>query len=212
MCFSFESSIATFVLGTVLNIITVFLLPKPEVVAASLTWQFAIFMQLWDALLWLEIDNPCTERQSNLTGYALAFNLMQPVVAFLCGLFITKSFVSKFCASWIIGFYIIYMFFDLKNYKIDCLDKRCNKEGNHCNLHYGWWRSPNMGGLIYLMTLLSMLMLLLPFKFALTQAALVLITFFLAMFGFQRGQPSLWCFFAAFSPAFTALSYKLTLA
>lgn len=210
MCFSFESSISTFILGSILNVLTVWFLPTDEVIAVSLGWQFAICMQLWDALIWLDVNGDCSEKRKTLSSYALAFNIMQPPVVFLCCIFLKNSLVRKKIATLIILLYLLYSFVTLSRLDMECVEKSCDENGNFCNLHYAWWDTQNFSGIIYLVTLLSINFLLLPGGFALSQCILILVTLCIAQWGFQRGHPSIWCFFAAFSPLFTGICFKLT--
>ena len=197
-----------FVIGTIVNMATIWRMPQKEVIATCLAWEFAIFMQLWDAVLWKMSE--CSKEKEVISSVAMAFNVMQPVVSLFLFLLLKNSGARKSVAVAIVTIYLIYMLIDLSRMKpIQCVKSVCDENKKNCNLDYSWWGDSNVGGVMYLIALLSVFLLLLrPLKFAAMQCAVILVTFFIALFGFQDGHPSVWCFFAAFAPFFVGLSRK----
>lgn len=228
MCYNATVSIIAFVVGTLLNILTVALIPKPAVIAVSIVWEWALLMQLFDFFLWKTQNEPCTDAMFGnakwKTTGAFVANILQPFIAFIAIILIAGSEVStsaKIAATMLFVGYVVYMLGATSQMKpLGCVKAGCSpsNSGEVCpqggcsapcsdNLNYSWWN--HLSGLVYLVVLVGVVLLLLrPFSFALMQSAFILITLFIAMLSVKGTVPSVWCLLAASAPFFTIGFWK----
>jgi len=140
-------------------------------------------------------------------------NVLQPVVAFICYIIVSKVNVSlKISASIVCLGYISYILGSSVNSdKMDCH----TDISDDCHIKYNWWenRHKNGGGVIYLISLILIILLLLrPFKFSILSSLYIVITLVITMLIYpQTGTvANMWCWFAAFAPFFTLVFWKLS--
>lgn len=140
-------------------------------------------------------------------------NVLQPVVAFICYIIVSKVNVSlKIAASIVCLGYISYILGSSVNSdKMDCH----TDISDDCHIKYNWWenRHKNGGGIIYLISLILIILLLLrPFKFSILSSLYIVITLVITMLIYpQTGTvANMWCWFAAFAPFFTLVFWKLS--
>ena len=140
-------------------------------------------------------------------------NVLQPVVAFICYIIVSKVNVSlKIAASIVCLGYISYILGSSVNSdKMDCH----TDISDDCHIKYNWWenRHKNGGGVIYLISLILIILLLLrPFKFSILSSLYIVITLVITMLIYpQTGTvANMWCWFAAFAPFFTLVFWKLS--
>ena len=205
MCWSEPVSWITLIIGTIFNIISVIVINKPIVIATSIIWQFALLMQFFDALIWR--DQKCGKLNKFATKGAYISNMLQPIVAFIVLIFITKSsMVYKGITGTLVTVYIAYILLKAKEMKnIECVKPICG------HLNYDWWNNMKGGGLLYVITLVSVVLLLSqPFLFGVMESSYILLTLLVSMIVYKKTVPSMWCWMAAFAPLFTIIFYKIS--
>ena len=77
MCYSFEVSISTFLIGLTFSIINLIKFKNPVYVCLSILWLVVIFMQLWETLLWKNY------KCNLISKIAMVNNLIQPLLLLL---------------------------------------------------------------------------------------------------------------------------------
>jgi hypothetical protein len=210
MCWNSTVSWSTLALGTALNIgTTAYYFEKP-VIAVSIAWQWALFMQMSDGLTWRSLKNRNQDQNTFAADLAFLFNMTQPVIAGL--VLLAADLTEKVMVYIAVTILLLFIGYSLLQ------TRKLSSDTNHIesldgHLDYHWWRQKPYKslGIIFLLTLLAMILLLLrPLSFALLEAGYVLITAFLAYTLFGRTSPTQWCFFAAFAPIFTALFFWIS--
>ena len=74
MCYSFNVSVITFLIGIILNTVNIYMFrDNPLYIYISIVWLFGISMQFWEALLWKNYK--CKQ----VTKLAMINNLIQPL-------------------------------------------------------------------------------------------------------------------------------------
>ena len=108
---------------------------------------------------------------------ALIFNITQPLVGFLCLILTSPATIAfKIVASVVILFYISYM---LMNFNKQQEYKSLNPSGTCKHMNLKWWHDIKNSGLIYCVTLISIILLILrPFKLSVFFSIFLIITFF----------------------------------
>jgi len=209
MCYSYDVSIKTFLLGTVLSIINLYIFKNnPLYIYLTLFWFFSgILMQLWESLLWKNIN---CRLVSNI---AMFNNILQPVMLIIL-LFIpnyirSKKINTKLVIS-IIVFYLLFVYF-FRNKSYGCIK---SDDG----IHLKWWNVST--SIAYVITFVLLLSLLLDTRVALFQIGFFLGALLVAniingsriKIMLQQPEPSrvasLWCWCAAFAPVYNYLVFK----
>jgi len=203
MCWNKETSLSSFIIGTLVNIFILFYSKNISVKAACIVLQWVLMMQLSEFLIWK--DQNCGKINKIGSKMALFFNLTQPVIVYLvCISMFNISINVKIISSIIILIYICYMFVNLnKNY--DCV--KPTKNCSHLDLK--WWKNLNYGGLFYTISLVLLILLMLkPLKLGIFMISYILITLFVSSLFYGCGGPSMWCFMVVPLPLFIYLFNK----
>jgi len=209
MCYSYDVSIKTFSIGTILSIVNLYIFKNnPLYVYLTLFWFFSgILMQLWESLLWKDIQCDL------ISNIAMINNILQPVMLLML-LFIpnyikTKKINTKLVIS-IVVFYLLFFHF-LRNKSYGCIK---SDDG----IHLKWWNVST--SLLYITTFVLLLFLLLDTKMALFQISFFIGSLIIAniingttiKMMLLKPEPSrvasLWCWCAAFAPAYNYLVFK----
>jgi hypothetical protein len=200
MCFNAPVSIASFFVGTLLNIYLYMVAPHISVKIIALVWQYSIIMQLLDYFSW---TSECPSTQQTISSkLSYFFNITQPIFFLIIGLYLLPnlSLSVKFMAIMVSIFYLGYVLSQTKEIT------SCVKELNVCgHLNYSWWNQIHYGGTIYTLTLIALTLLLLPTQFGLYQLAYIVTTLAISTIMYGCGTPSVWCFFQVFAPIYTLL-------
>lgn len=208
MCWSENSSIASFIIGTILNIYVLLHFKTPLIYSFCIMWQWVLMMQLAEYLIWRDLDNTSTNGLG--TKMALIFNITQPLVMFLC-FFLTSTapIENKIFASIIILMYLCFMlvYFNIQNeYKFLTPSAQCK----HMNLQ--WWEDNKITGLIYYLTLIYIMMLLVrPVHLSVFTTIFITITVLVSSIFYSCGAPSMWCWFVVPFPFFFGIYYHLSI-
>lgn len=210
MCFSRNESIAAFVVGTVINAVVIGLLLKlprynrtkwPRVAIACM-WQFALLMQIPEAIQWSYLDQGL-DTPSYINPLAYWLNNLQPLVAFLgvalaVGLTtnIAKREPAALPAAGVMP--VLFTIFTIVYFQSSMAEQADIRPGptcNHLDLH--WWQN-NIRPLIgfYIMGILAALILIPDYQ-RYIQVAVFLGTFILANALYRCGVGSIWCWMVA---------------
>jgi hypothetical protein len=219
MCYNYEVSITTFLLGTFLTLINFYCFNKNNLylLITFIWWGGAILMQLWETLLWKNY------KCKLISKIAMINNLIQPIlwllILFIPG-YIKKQKINVKMIFVIVALYIFYVSQYFKN------DYGCIKTKEGINLK--WWNN-NIGGFIYILVQILLFTLILPKKIMKYQLLIFLVSLFLGnLFKIYQYKPktfnellyeifspkkfgiagSIWCWVAAFSPLINFIVFK----
>ena len=207
MCFSLNESIAALVVGTIINIIVaILLILRPDYgssryvrLAMVCLWQFALLMQLPEAVQWYHIDrNKPTPRYVNALAYWL--NTLQPMVAYVGVAVASVATGSTDVATALVAGVLPLLFTALaavhfRTSMSEQPDVRPRPACNHLDLH--WWRNRLAPLLIMYMAAVMCAIVLIPGHQRYIQSAVFLGTFMLANTIYQCGIGSIWCWMVA---------------
>jgi len=221
MCYNYEVSITTFLLGTFFTLINFYYFNDNYLyLMITFAWYVgAILMQLWETLLWKNY------KCKLISKIAMINNLIQPIlwllILFIPG-YIKKQKINVKMIFLILALYIFYVSQYFKN------DYGCIKTNEGINLK--WWNN-NIGGLIYTLVQILLFILILPKKIMKSQLLIFLVSLFLSnLFKIYQDKPqtfndlldklfniklwgrtgSIWCWVAAFSPLINFIVLKYT--
>ena len=203
MCWNAETSLASFILGSIINTIVMFYFKdNKDVLTICVIWQFILLIQASEYLIW--IDQDCKDTNQIGTKAAMVLTIMQPIFVYIVLMNTTKQAqYLKIISSVIILIYICYMFVKVN----ETSEYKCTKPSQNCaQLNFKWWQDFGLGGPLYLISLFSILILLTTWNklnmFVIIYTALSLL--FSSIF-YSCGTPSMWCFFAVPFPIFLGL-------
>ena len=208
MCFSARASAISFIIGTLLNIYLYRLTENVNVKIVALAFQFSLLMQIPDFLAWSS-DCP-SPVQSFATKSAYILNILQPVFLIVVALLLqTYSFNTKLIVLSLLVVYVSY--FMVTGYFGNLPNSECIRQEGVCrHMNYYWWNQTKYAGTMYFVVLIvSVILLVKPLKFSLSQLGYILTTFAVSMTFYNCGVPSIWCFFQVLAPLFTILSLKV---
>lgn len=210
MCYNYEVSVTSFVIGIVGIIINMIVFKKnPLYLGINFFWIGVILMQLWEAILWK--DYKC-ELFSKIAKYT---NLIQPILLLIVLLipnYIKKNKINLKLVYLVLGIYILSIFpMILKDYG-------CIKDKNGIVLK--WWDI--ISGTIYLITIFALIKLLLPNRMFKYQSLIIFANLIIAnVFHFMTSKNymksiielpgrlgSIWCWVAAAAPCYNYFLFK----
>lgn len=211
MCWNAPVSLASFIVGTIINIFVLLYFKNRLVTTVCIVWQWVLMMQISEYFLWKGQEIGQNTQQLMLGSQAaLIFNITQPLVVFLSLMIISKVKMSfKIVASVVILFYVSFMLLNLNRQKeYNALSPTPNCK--HMSLQ--WWDDIKYSGKIYTVTLVAIILLLLrPHGLSLFLSAYLILTVVISMLFFSCGQASMWCWFVVPFPIFFAMFYKMCL-
>ena len=200
MCHSERMSWFTLLLGTLLNsvIITLLSIYTPSEwslgVAVVIGWQYALLMQLVDAILWRKFNQGATSSVQSHIGCFL--NLTQPVIfPVMAG---ATTLPDESWRVWVafslLGIWLVWC--GINSFRISTF---FNVEQQTCynkqTLHYQWWNSNEVGQAFswaYFATVVGQL-LLLPWWWAGLSLGQIIGSFYATRKAYNCTWPSLWC-------------------
>ena len=215
MCIDAKTSISTFIIASIINCIVFTSTTNINYLMMSGIYQFIIMIQLFDFIVWK--DQKCGKMNKIGTRSIFTATLLQPIViANIILLFSkVKGTYERLIISLIIIIYTGFIFNKLyfsKDYKI----VTCLKPNDECtHLQYSWWNKPlddnNKGtaGLLYNTgILISILLLVKTFKFAVIHVAYIVVSSILSFNFYSCGGPSMWCLMATGGPLLNYILMK----
>lgn len=199
MCFDAETSINTFISGTVVNIGVLLYALKHKQTSLALIcvlWFFVVSMQFWEYCVWSNWHSQFAERM------AFVFNIIQ--VPLLYFLFITSSTVpdiNKYVASAVVLVYLCIVIYPTRPVQIAKIH----------HLRYSWWEEKYKSATYLIACAFVFLLLVRPFNWSVCCLVTLMILWLLSrlIYG-DTGVPSLWCHFAVFFPILALLYARLT--
>lgn len=209
MCFSKETSIASFVIGTLINVaVGTFVTMQgydnlPWRYAILALWQFAILMQLPEAVGWGYV-NRGTQGPPSVERAAYWLNNLQPAAAFV---FIVGTYFlvnQSFPSDPIVWVALIAAVLATAAFTITAAAKSGTLLGrpegiapgrgcDHLNLH--WWSAEGLKPYLplYLIAIFACIMLLPSASMQITQSSVFFGTLLLSSALYSCGVGSLWC-------------------
>jgi len=208
MCWNAPVSLASFIVGTIINISVLLYFKNKLVTTVCIAWQWVLMMQISEYFLWKGQEIGQNNTQLMLGSQtALIFNITQPLVVFLSLMIISKVKMSfKIVASVVILFYVSFMLLNLNRQKeYNALSPTPNCK----HMYLQWWDDINYSGKLYTVTLVAIILLLLrPHGLSLFLSSYLLLTVVISMLFYSCGQASMWCWFVVPFPIFFAMFYK----
>jgi len=161
MCFDKQTSIITFILGTVVNIFNIFYFRTTIITLLSIIWEWILLMQLFEAIAWdsQPSGESCSKQNNWATNGAMIANVTQPIiVALVLIAFTSVSTQNKIIAMTLVFAYICWLLYALNsNPPFKCLKPTDNCE----NLDLVWWNKFPGGAMPYMIVLAAVIFLLL---------------------------------------------------
>ena len=207
MCWNANASLTSFILGTLINISVMLYFKNTIVAVICIVWQWVLIMQISEYFIWKGQDNKQYKSASLGTRASLIFNITQPLVVFLCFILNSKVKMSfKIIASIVILFYVSFMLINLNKQK----EYKSLKPSSNCkHMSLQWWSDIKYGGIIYCITLITILLLLLrPLSISIFMASYLIITLLISSIFYSCGQSSMWCWLVIPFPIILGIFYK----
>lgn len=213
MCLSERASWTSLIVGTLINVFILINYPfskHQNLWVILLAWQWALFMQLWEAIAW---RNQPDQQGSDIDkcNFATRGGFMQTVTKPICLiiLLLATSNVNinqKMIAAAIIFAYICWAIWSGPGIP----EKQCltTREGCH-HLDQPWWNNMPGGAMPYFLAIfICGALLFRPAKLALIQAVYFLLTLAISTKFYPCGVGSMWCAFVVFAPIYTLFTYN----
>lgn len=208
MCWNANASLASFIVGTLINISVMLYFKNTIIVPICIVWQWVLMMQISEYFIWKGQDKSKQKGLLTLGSRAsLIFNITQPLVVFLCLILISKVKISfKITASIIILFYVSFMLTNLNRQE----EYKSLKPSSNCkHMSLQWWGDIKNSGIIYLITLITIILLLLrPFSISIFMSCYLLVTLIISSMFYSCGQASMWCWLVVPFPIILGIFYK----
>ena len=205
MCWNATASITAFISGIFASLIVAMIAYKQkkwQLMALSIGWTWVVSMQLWEYFLWNN-SLPSTQntRYSNL---AYVFNITQVIL--LGFIFLTffndQPMLNRTIAFLILFCYTGYMLYFAPRLGSMYVTPSCSNP----HLEYPWWDKIPFGGLIYMITLISIFLLLVrPLGWSIKTISVIMALFFMSWIFYSKSVASMWCFFAVLTPLISLL-------
>ena len=205
MCFNAKTSLFTFLTGVVSSIVLIYYgnkKYKTENTVFGLFFIFISFMQFFDLLFWIDLDN---EKNINKIATTIAplFNLGQPLFMYLLKILYFKY---NSYSPLNIGFgtlNIIYFGYIIFNYSKFITENSLITSANKFHLKWQWLKYFNPFS--YLILLFINFFYLSNFKYSLMSFFISSLSLIISYKYFNYHIGELWCFFGVFIPIFILL-------
>lgn len=197
MCFSSESSLSAFLLGIISSILLIYFGSKKynkENTVFGLYFIYVSFMQLFDYLFWIDLDNK-NKINEKVSLIASLFIFCQPLVLFIIKSIIFKN-INFSLISIINFFYIISVSIDYTKFLNNEKNKIIYVKDKH--LYWPWKKYQNL--YFYFILLLLNVFYLTNLKYSFL--IFILGTFFILISNlyFKYNIGEVWCFFVVLIP------------
>ena len=207
MCWNAKASLTSFIIGTLINISVMLYFKNTIVALICIIWQWVLMMQISEYFIWKGQDDKDHNLASLGTRLSLIFNITQPLVVFLCFILNSKVKMSfKITASMVILFYVSFMLINLNKQK----EYKSLKPSTNCkHMSLQWWNDIKNSGIIYCITLITIIFLLLrPFNLSIFMCSYLIITLVISSMFYSCGQASMWCWLVVPFPIILGIFYK----
>ena len=205
MCWNATASLSSFIAGIFASLIVAMIAYKQkkwQLVALSIGWIWVVCMQLWEYFLW---KNSLPSAQNmTYSNFAYVFNVTQVILLGLIFLtfFQDQSIWNRATAFTIIFVYTSYMFFYAPTMGTLHVTPSCSNP----HLEYPWWDKIPFGGFVYMITLISIFLLLVrPLGWSIKTISMIMVLFFMSWIFYSKSVASMWCFFAVSIPVISLL-------
>jgi hypothetical protein len=204
MCFSKKSSLLTFITGVIGSLLLIFYGNKKyrkENLIAGLFFIFVSFMQIFDYLIWGDIDNKDGINHYS-TLLAPLFNHTQPTFLFiLCENVYKKYNIFNFLLNCIYFIYVIIKYIQFISYKNNLVTSK--KYG------YLYWKWKNdFNYYFYFFILTFNIFIYMPVFYGIIFFLLGIFTLLFSLKYFYYNTSELWCYFSAFTPLILLFFFK----
>ena len=190
MCWNEEVSWATFIIGTIFNILVAYLIPDPIIIALAIAWEAVVIIQLFEALGWR------SNGESKIAAYGVYITtLLQPIILLLAIMIVTNA--SSQAKTFAVLLMIVYLGWVVYvSNTTDVGNLAPTKECSH--LEFNWWSRFPLKSFPYLiLAVIGLLLLVRPFNFAIFIVLLLSATFIISAVFYSCSAGSLWCWFSA---------------
>lgn len=211
MCWNAEASISSFIFGLVLSFmiaISAYRQKKWPLLALSIGWTWVLTMQLLEYFLWIYPPDVSPKENELFSKVAFIFNITQVIVLgliFLSFFGHMSSSFSKFLGILILLFYTCYMMYYAQT--IGTLHTKGSCSNPH--LEYTWWDRIPYGSTIYILSLISIFLLVVkPFVWSVATLGSILLLLLMSCIFYSKSVASMWCFFAVIVPFLSFLLYR----
>lgn len=201
MCFSPNSSLLTFILGTIFSIILInFGNPnyKSENTIFGIFFIFIAGIQFMDFLFWIDLKNKFDlNKFMSIIGPLL--NVGQPTILYIIkNLVLRPMFLSNYLNLLILFLNIIYFLILIKNYITYIIQDKLVTNIKHKHLNWPWLKYFNKYYYLFLFGI--NIFYLTNFNYSLFVFLIVYFFLFLSIKYFHKSIEEIWCFFGAFIP------------
>jgi hypothetical protein len=203
MCFDFKTSVTTFTIGTIFNIIGIMLYKKFEYLPFAIFWQWVLLMQVFEAIAW-KTQN-CNKTNKEVAKLAFVVNVTQPIILYMSFILISKVSINfKLISTMVISLYIIQTIYQSTNIEFKCLQPK--KDCKHLDYY---WLHNKLHNKVYLITALCMFLFLCrPLVLSMVNLVYLIITIIISSIIYTCGDASIWCWFSACAPLINIIAYK----
>ena len=212
MCFSPNSSLLTFILGTVFSIILIhFGNPKykSENMVFGIFFIFISAIQFMDFLFWIDLKNKIGfNKIMSIIGPLL--NVGQPTILYIIkNIFLKPNLLSSNYFNLLILFFnVVYFLILIKNYITYIIQDKLLTTTKYGSLKWHWLNYYNPYYYLFLFGI--NIFYLSNFNYSLIVFLSVYFLLFLSIKYFNKSIEEIWCFFGAFIPIFILLaSYNI---
>lgn len=206
MCIDAQTSISSFVIGSIVNICVMLYFNKKVIYQLCIFWQWVLIMQLAEFLIWSDAD--CGVLNYTGTKMALFLTITQPIILFFIFLLLNDSPKSlQITSAIIILVYIGYFFNHLNTQK----EYTCIKKKENCSsLNLAWWEDLKTQW-VYFTTMLLITFLLSDLSPAVIFTIIYsVVTLIISNRFYSCGSASMWCWLAVPFPLFLGLFTVVT--
>lgn len=204
MCWNEQVSWATFIIGTIFNILVAYLIPDPYIIALAVAWEAVVIIQLFEAYGWR------SNGQSQMAAYGVYITtLLQPVIIILALLVVTEaSSVNKTFAVLLMVLYLGWVVYVSNITPVGYLST-----SNTCDhLEFNWWSAFPLKSIPYfILAVLGILLLVKPLHFAVFIVLLLSFTLLISALFYSCSVGSLWCWFSACLMPIIGIYYYYTI-
>jgi hypothetical protein len=206
MCWNAQTSITSFILGTIINISVILYFKSSIITTICIIWQWVLMMQLSEFLIWK--DQNCGKMNKIGTELALFFNLTQPIFVYILLIMTSKVDLKlKIVSSVTILIYICYMMINLnKNKEYTCITP--TEDCSHLNLK--WWNDFKIGGKLHSLSIIIIVLCLVrPISITIFSLIYIFTALLISHKFYGCGGPSMWCWLVVPFPIFLGIFYKM---
>jgi hypothetical protein len=192
MCWNAHTSFATLGFGTLLNLLSYFILVKRDSPVAVFVWgwQYALLMQVPEGVAWMQLNNADSDNISAVSRVAMLLNVTQPLVLFL----ITRASGLKGVIKY--GHVALFMYLLLIASEADqvwTLSSSIAPEEGCPHLTLGYWNLSR--GLTYVFASLFVISEIRLVYWAFVNVSIFLTSLILSLSIYTCGIGSVWCWF-----------------